>query len=80
MYRDAVSIAEDGDGHRAANLAAEDGEIAVDIFSVPVFHALDRAAVEMLRGSNRRQRLRACRAGERQQAENEKPVNQVTHR
>ena len=47
----AFRIAEDGDGHRAADLAAEGGEIAVDILSVPVVDALDRAAIEMMGGS-----------------------------
>jgi hypothetical protein len=76
----AIRIAEDGHSHRAADLASEVGEIAVDILSVPVIDAHDRATVEMLGGSNRRQRLRVSSAGERQQAENEKSVNQVTHR
>ena len=57
-------VAENGDGHGAADLAAKGGEIAVDILSVPIVDALNRAAIEMARSLDRRQRLRVRRGGE----------------
>jgi hypothetical protein len=75
MNRQAFSIAEDGDGHSAADLAPESRKIAVDILSVPVIDALDRAAIEMMRGFDRRKGLPMRRTGQRQQAENEKSVS-----
>jgi len=60
-----VRIAENGDGDSAADFASERGEIAVDVFSVPIFDALHRPAIEMARSRDRRQRLRARSRGER---------------
>jgi len=57
----AVRIALNGDGHCAADLAAEGGEIAVDILSVPIIDALDRAAIEMMGCSDSGKRLRLRR-------------------
>ena len=60
----AVRSALNGDGHCAANLAAEGGEIAVDILSVPIIDALDRAATEMMGCSDSGKRLRLRRTGQ----------------
>jgi hypothetical protein len=48
LNRQAFHVAKDGCSHCAANVAAESGEIAVDILSIPVIDALDRPAIEMM--------------------------------